>query len=171
MRNLTKIIAVVLFIGITASVSAQTPKFGHIDLQALIQVMPERAAAETQFNKFQSELEEIFGEMQKDLQTKMASFEQMGDSASEIKKSAKVAEIQDMQQRVQNYQQTAQQQLQTKQTELLKPVFDKAEVAISEVAKEKGLIYVFDIGTKVVLYKSNESMDLLPLVKTKLGIK
>ncbi|HSO86315.1 MAG TPA: OmpH family outer membrane protein [Draconibacterium sp.] len=171
MRNLTKFIAVVLFVGITASVSAQTPKFGHIDLQALIQVMPERAAAETEFNKFQGELEEIFGEMQKDLQTKMASFEQLGDSASEIKKSAKVAEIQDMQQRVQNYQQTAQQQLQTKQTELLKPVFDKAEVAISEVAKEKALIYVFDIGTKVVLYKSNESMDLLPLVKTKLGIK
>lgn len=171
MRNLTKIIAVVLFVGITAAVSAQTPKFGHIDLQALIQVMPERAAAETEFNKFQGELEEIFGEMQKDLNAKMASFEQLGDSASEIKKSAKVAEIQDMQQRVQNYQQTAQQQLQTKQTELLKPVFDKAEVAIGDVAKEKGLLYVFDIGTKVVLYKSNESMDLLPLVKTKLGIK
>jgi len=171
MRNLTKFIAVLLFVGITATVSAQTPKFGHIDLQALIQLMPERAAAETEFNKFQGELEEIFGEMQKDLQTKMASFEQLGDSASEIKKSAKVAEIQDMQQRVQNYQQTAQQQLQTKQSEVLKPVFDKAEASISEVAKEKGLIYVFDVGTKVVLYKSNESMDLLPLVKTKLGIK
>lgn len=171
MRNLTKFIAVLLFIGITASANAQTPKFGHIDLQALIQLMPERAVAETQFNKFQGELEEIFGEMQKDLQTKMASFEQLGDSASEIKKSAKVAEIQDMQQRVQNYQQTAQQQLQTKQSELLKPVFDKAEASINEVAKEKGLIYVFDIGTKVVLYKSNESMDLLPFVKTKLGIK
>jgi outer membrane protein len=171
MRNLTKIVAVVLFIGITATVSAQTPKFGHIDLQALVQLMPERAAAETQFNKFQGELEDIFGEMQKDLQTKMASFEQLGDSASEIKKSAKVAEIQDMQQRVQNYQQTAQQQLQAKQSELLKPVFDKAEKAIEEVAKEKGLLYVFDIGTKVVLYKSNDSMDLLPLVKAKLAIK
>jgi outer membrane protein len=171
MRNLTKFIAVLLFVGITATVSAQTPKFGHIDLQALIQVMPERAAAETQFNKFQGELEDIYTEMQKDLQAKMASFEQLGDSASEIKKSAKVAEIQDMQQRVQNYQQTAQQQLQAKQTELLKPVFDKAEAAIGDVAKEKGLLYVFDIGTKVVLYKSNESMDLLPLVKTKLNIK
>jgi outer membrane protein len=170
MRNLTKFVAVMLFVGITASVSAQTPKFGHIDLQALIQVMPERAAAETQFNKFQTELEEIFGEMQKDLQTKMADFQQLGDSISEIKKNAKVAEIQDMQQRVQNYQQTAQQQLQAKQTELLKPVFDKAEKAIGEVAKEKALLYVFDIGTKVVLYKSADSMDLLPLVKTKLGI-
>jgi len=170
MRNLMKFVAVVLFVGITASVNAQTPKFGHIDLQALVQVMPERAAAETQFNKFQGELEEIFGDMQKDLQAKMADFEQLGDSASEIKKNAKVAEIQDMQQRIQNYQQTAQQQLQTKQTELLKPVFDKAEKAVADVAKEKGLIYVFDIGTKVVLYKSNDSMDILPFVKTKLGI-
>jgi outer membrane protein len=170
MRNLIKIIAVFLFIGITATVSAQTPKFGHIDLQALIQVMPERAAAETQFNAFQSDLEEIFGEMQKDLQTKMGEFEKLGTDASEIKKNAKIAEIQDMQQRIQNYQQTAQGQLQQKQTEVLKPVFDKAEAAIGEVAKEKGLIYVFDIGTKVVLYKSNESMDVFPLVKTKLGI-
>jgi len=166
-----KFVAVMLFVGITASVNAQTPKFGHIDLQAVVQLMPERATAETAFNKFQGELEEIFGDMQKDLQAKMADFEQLGDSASEIKKNAKVAEIQDMQQRIQNYQQTAQQQLQAKQTELLQPVFTKAENAVSEVAKEKGLIYVFDIGPKVILYKSNESMDLLPLVKTKLGIK
>ncbi len=171
MRNLIKFIAVVLFVGMTATINAQTLKFGHIDLQALIQVMPERAAAETQFNKFQTELEDIFAEMQKDYQTKLTDFQQMGDSISEIKKNAKVAEIQDMQQRIQNYQQTAQQQLQQKQTELLKPVFDKAEKAIEEVAKEKGLIYVFDTGSKVVLYKSTESMDLLPLVKTKLGIK
>jgi outer membrane protein len=171
MRNLMKFVAVVFFIGITASVSAQTPKFGHIDLQGVVQLMPERAAAETAFNKFQGELEEIFGDMQKDLQTKMADFQQLGDSVSEIKKNAKVAEIQDMQQRIQNYQQTAQQQLQAKQTELLQPVFTKAENAVAEVAKEKGLIYVFDIGPKVILYKSNESMDILPFVKTKLGIK
>ncbi len=170
MRNLIKIIAVFLFVGITATVSAQTPKFGHIDLQALVQLMPERATAETEFNKFQSDLEEIFGEMQKDLQTKMTEFEALGDSASEIKRNAKVAEIQDMQQRIQNYQQTANAQLQQKQTELLKPVFDKAEKTIGEVAKEKGLLYVFDIGSKVVLYKSNESVDVLPLVKTKLGL-
>jgi outer membrane protein len=170
MRNLIRIIAVFLFVGITTAVSAQTPKFGHIDLQALIQVMPERASAETQFNAFQSDLEDIFGEMQKDLQTKMMEFEALGADASEIKRNAKVSEIQDMQQRIQNYQQTANAQLQQKQTELLKPVFDKAEAAIGEVAKEKGLLYVFDIGSKVVLYKSNESVDVLPLVRTKLGI-
>jgi len=65
---------------------------------------------------------------------------------------------------------SAQQQLQQKQAELLTPVFDKAEAAIEEVAKEQGLIYVFDVGPQVVLYKSNQSVDILPMVKQKLGI-
>ena len=171
MRNLIKLAAVLLFVIATASVSAQTPKFGHIDLQALVQVMPERTTAETEFNAFQTELEDILGEMQKDYQAKLAGFEQLGEDASDIKKNAKITEIQDIQQRIQNYQATAQQQLQQKQGELLQPVFTKAEEAITEVAKENGLIYVFDIGTKVVLYKSNESLDVLPLVKAKLGIQ
>ncbi len=171
MRNLMKLSAVLLLVVAAATVKAQTLKFGHIDMQALIQVMPERASAETAFNNFQTELEDVLGDMQKELQTKMSEFEKLGDAASEIKKNAKVTEIQDLQQRIQNYQVTAQQQLQQKQSELLQPVFDKAEKAIEEVAKEKGLIYVFDIGTKVVLYSSNQSIDLLPLVKAKLGIQ
>ncbi len=170
MRNLMKLTAVLLFVVTAVSVNAQQ-KFGHIDLQALIQVMPERATAETEFNTFQGELEDILGDMQKELQTKMTEFEGMGEAVSEIKKNAKITEIQDLQQRIQNYQVTAQQQLQQKQGELLQPVFDKAEKAIEEVAKEKGLMYVFDIGTKVVLYKSAQSIDVLPLVKTKLGIQ
>ncbi len=171
MRNLMKIATVVLFVATTATVGAQTLKFGHIDMQALIQVMPERATAETEFNTFQGELEDILGEMQTELQTKMGEFEKMDATVSEIKKNAKITEIQDLQQRIQNYQVTAQQQLQQKQSELLQPVFDKAEKAIADVAKENGLIYVFDIGPKVVLYQSGQSMDILPMVKTKLGIQ
>lgn len=172
MRNLIRLTAVLFFVVVTtASVNAQTLKFGHIDLQALIQVMPERANAETQFNKFQSDLEDVFGDLQKDYQQKLAELQQLGDTASEVKRNAKVTELQDLQQRMQNYQQSAQQQLQQKQSELLKPVFDKADSVIAVVAKEKGLIYVFDTSSNVVLYKSNQSIDLLPLVKAKLGIQ
>lgn len=168
MRNLIKITAVLFLVIAAVGASAQTSKFGHIDLQALIQVMPDRAKAESEFNKFQTDLEDIFGEMQKDYQTKLAELEQMGDSASEIKRNAKISELQDMQQRIQNYQQTANTQLQQKNAEIMKPIYDKAQAAIGEVAKEKGLIYVFEVNS--VLYKSTESVDLLPLVKTKLGI-
>jgi outer membrane protein len=173
MRNLMKFTAVILFFALSLSVSAQTLKFGHIDLQSLIQVMPERATAETQFNAFQDDLEEVLGEMQKDLQLKMSEFEKLGDTASEIKKNAKITEIQDIQQRIQNYQQNANQQLQQKQADLFKPILEKAQKAIEDVAKESGLIYVFDtsLGSTVVLYKSTQSIDVLPLVKTKLEIK
>lgn len=174
MRNLLKLMAVVMLTVASYTVAnAQTLKFGHIDLQALVQVMPERTAAETEFNSFQGELEEILGEMQKDYQEKLAAFEAMGEDVSEIKRNAKIGEIQDVQQRIQNYQVTAQQQIQQKQAELLSPVFDKAEKAIEEVAKEQGLIYVFDsgAGNRTILYKSNQSVDVLPLVKAKLGIQ
>lgn len=173
MRNLLKFVAVFVVLAVATSVNAQAQKFGHIDLQALIQVMPERASAETEFNKVQDEMEEILAGMQKDLQAKMGEFEKLGTDASEIKKNAKITEIQDIQQRIQNYQAAAGQQLQQKQVEVLQPVFDKAEKAIAEVAKEKDLLYVFDLseGNRNVLYKSNQSLDLLPLVKLKLGIK
>ncbi len=153
------------------STEAQNLKFGHIDLQALVQLMPERTSAETSFNSFQAELEDVLGEMQTNYQQKLKELEQLGENASEVKRNAKISELQDIQQRIQNYHVTANQQLQQKQAELLQPVFDKAENAIQEVAKEQGLLYVFDIGTKVVLYMSNQSIDILPMVKKKLGLQ
>jgi outer membrane protein len=171
MRKLIKLFALLFLVGIFSSAGAQDLKFGHIDLQALVQLMPERTTAETDFNNFQTELEEVLGEMQQNYQQKLKELEGLGEEASEVKRNAKITELQDIQQRIQNYQVTANQQLQQKQAELLQPVFDKAEKAIEEVAKEQGLVYVFDIGTRVVLYKSNQSMDLLPLVKQKLGLQ
>jgi len=173
MRNLSKILVAAIIIFIAGYANAQTPKFGHIDLQGLIQVMPERATAEADFNKFQGELEGLLGNMQKELQTLFDEYQKLGADASEIVKNAKAQDIQDKQTRIQNFQATAQQQLNQKQTELLKPVFDKAKGAIETVAKEKGLVYVFDVSGELgtVLYKSNESLDILPLVKAKLAIQ
>jgi outer membrane protein len=53
----------------------------------------------------------------------------------------------------------------------MQPIFEKADSAIAEVAKENNLVYVFDISSRVVLYQSNQSVDVLPLVKKKMGIE
>ena len=171
MNNLTKFFALIFLMMASAIVNAQTLKFGHIDLQALIQVMPERATMETEFNNFQKDLEDVLMEMQQNYQAKLKELEQLGKDASEIKRNAKISELQDMQQRIQNYQESGQQQVQQKYQELLKPLFDKANAAIGEIAKEQELMYVFETGSNVVLYKSNLSIDVLPLVKKKLGIE
>ncbi|MBN2636743.1 MAG: OmpH family outer membrane protein [Prolixibacteraceae bacterium] len=169
MRNLIRFTAVLLMVVATATVNAQTLKFGHIDLQALIQVMPERATAEAEFNTYQAEIEEVFGELNTNLTTLMQEFESMGAEVSEIKRDAKVTEITELQQRIRNYEVSAQQQLQQKQNDLMQPIYTKAQTAIEEIGKEQGLIYVFEVNS--LLYSSNQSVDILPMVKQKLGIQ
>lgn len=149
----------------------QAPKFGHIDLQALIQVMPERAAAEKQFTDYQKGLENDLAAMQKEFQAKYVEYSAKKDSLSETLRKMKEEDLNAMNERIQTFQSTAQQQLQTKYQELLKPVIEKANKAVKEVGAEKMLLYVFDLSTRSILYNSKESLDLLPLVKVKLGIK
>ncbi len=50
------------------------------------------------------------------------------------------------------------------------PILKKAEDAIKQVAKENNYSYVFDMGTGAVIY-AQDSDDLMPLVKKKLGLK
>jgi outer membrane protein len=171
MRKFTPFFVVILSVIFATAGNAQTLKFGHIDLQAVIQVMPERDSTETEFTKFQTDLEDILGEMQKDYQAKLQELEQMGQEVSELKRNAKISELQNLNERIQGFQQNAQQQIQQKYQELLNPLYEKAMGAIDEVAKAQELLYVFETGSNVVLYKSNQSMDLFPLVKQKLGIE
>ncbi len=172
MRNFSKIIALLSFVLIAGSAIGQEGKFGHIDLQALIQVMPERTQAEAAYTKEVEELEQQFGTMQTELETKYNEYIQRRDSLSEIVRSAREADIQDLQQRIQTFQTIAQQQLQQKQNEMLRPIFEKAQKAVSDVGRERGLIYIFDVSGELgtVLYRSPESVDVMPLVKQKLNI-
>jgi outer membrane protein len=172
MRNTLKIFAVATLVMI-AGITQGQEKFGHVNLQALIQLMPEKATAETEYNKQAKDLENMLTDMQKELETKYTDYLTKRDSLSDIVRKAKETDLQDLQAKIQNFNQVAQQQLGQKQNDMLKPIFDKAQKAIGEVAKEKGLIFVFDVSGELgtVLYHSNESLDLLPLAKTKLGIK
>lgn len=173
MKNSIKIFFLTLFIIFSGNIGAQEAKFGHIDLQALIQLMPEKATAETEYNKQAKELEDQLTTMQKELETKFREYQAKRDSVSELVRAAKETDLNDLNQKIQNFSQLAQQQLQQKQAEMLKPIFEKAQKSVADVAKEKGLIYVFDVSGEIgtVLYHSNESVDVLPLAKTKLGIK
>ena len=67
------------------------------------------------------------------------------------------------------YQQEIQTNLSTKSEELLKPIRDKINKAIEDVANEGGYTYIFDMSIGVLLY-ADESTDVSAQVKTKLGI-
>jgi len=171
MKSVFKICVLGILMFSAGFAKAQAPKFGHIDMQALYQVMPERTVGENKLQAFTKGLEDDLMTMQKDAQAKYAEYLSKRDSMSETIRNVKNEEINAMSERIQTYQQNAQQQIQDKQAEIFKPMLDKADKAVKAVGAEKGLVYVFDMSSRVILYNSKESVDILPFVKTKLGIQ
>jgi|ERR1035437_6706959 outer membrane protein len=169
MRNFFKVIVFcsVLFAG---GLSAQTLKFGHVELQTLIQAMPENLTARANFEKVQASLEAQSAAMQKEAQEKYKEFIALSQTkdANEALVKAKQDEVQSIQERIQTFNQTAEESLRKEQDKQFQPVIEKARKAISDVAKEQGLIYVFEANN--LYYHSEQSIDLTPLVKAKLGI-
>lgn len=146
-------------------------KFGHITSEQLLQAMPEYDSAQAQVQKLRQQYDDEIERIQVEINKKIEEYNQGEATMSDLIKEAKASEIQEMQSRLQNFAQTAQQDLQQQSMKLIQPVMDKARQAISEVAKEKGLLYVFDLSQGNPVYTAPESLDLLPLVKTKLGLQ
>ncbi len=168
MKNFFKICLVAALLVSANLVQAQTLKFAHINTQELIPSMPEYIAAEKEVETQAKGLEQQLTAMQNEFQTKMQEYQEGMESLTDIVRQAKEEDLMNLQQRIQTFNQSASQKIQQKQAELVQPIIEKANKAIEAVAKEQGVLYVFDTNT--LLYKSNQSIDLLPLVKTKLGM-
>jgi outer membrane protein len=172
MKRITVIISVIFFICLLGTTNAQVKqKFGHIDSNELLTLMPERETAKTTIENHAKQLEEQLVNMQKELELKYNEYIEKQAEYSELVKKTKEEEITSMQKRMQDFQTTAQTDLQKKEMELLQPIIDKAKKAIEDVAKEKGYSYIFDIGSGSLLYWPEDADNILPFVKEKLGIK
>lgn len=145
-------------------------KVAHINSQLLIEAMPEAKTAQTKIQAYADTLDRDFKSMQDELQTQAKELDAKAPTMSPNMIEMKQKQLQDMQRNIQAFQQSASQQIEQKQSQMMKPVVDKAKKAIEDVAKEKGYAYVIDTfqGTLLV---SPTGDDILPMVKTKLGIK
>ena len=172
MRHFLSVITISLLLFVGASASAQTLKFGHIDFQALITAMPERDVAQKAMAKMQTDLESQLSVMQKEYQTKGQEYVALvkQPNVTDAIRQAKEADIQSLQERITTFQQQAQENLQKEESKQFQPVVEKARKAIGEVAKEQGMLYVFEVNS-VLYFNTAQSTDMMPLVKTKLGLK
>jgi outer membrane protein len=153
---------------LTLSTIAQN-KFGHIDSQELLMLMPERKKAETDVQEFAKSLESQLGSMTAEYQQSVQEYQANEATYTDLVKQDKEAEINGLQQRIQAFQQNAQQSLQAKEQELLEPILSKARKAIKDVATEGGYTYIFDKSIGSILY-AKESENIIDLVKKKLKL-
>ena len=170
-----KKIALMLAFGLMTTASAFAAneaglKLGYVNSQELLSVMPEMAKADGDLKAFAKQYQDQLETMGKEFEKKGTEYQATNKAMSDAVRTVKEKELQDLETRIREYQTSAQEKIAKKKEDLYKPILEKADKAIKDVAKEKGYSYVFDASGGNLLY-ANEGDNLLPVVKTKLGIK
>lgn len=161
-----------IFVLLTSAAFAQPNlKIGHINSQELLQLMPESDSAQLKLEKAAKDLQDQLEAMQVEFNDKYQTYVKQRDTYSELIRQTKEADLQQMNQRIQQFQANAEQEIQKQRADIFKPVLDKANAAIAEVGKENGFTYIIDLSTGAFIYHSENSIDILPLVKLKLKLK
>ena len=171
MKNLVKLIIIALFLFSGTTVNAQNYKFGHINSQELLSIMPERDSAEAKIQLYAKKLESQLEIMNVEYNNKLNDYVENRDNLAPLVKQTKEQELNEIQKRIQDFTANAEQELQQQNAQLIQPIILKAEKAIKDVAKENGFTYIFDLSRGSVIYFSEQSEDILPLVKKKLGLE
>ena len=171
MKNLLKLLVLTLFLFSGTAVNAQNFKFGHINSQELLSIMPEKDSAEAIIQKYAMDLEGELEIMNVEYRNKLNDYLEKQDNLTPLVKQTKEQELNEFSSRIQDFTNNAQQELQKQEAQLIQPIIMKAEKAIKDVAKENGFTYIFDLSRGAVIYFSEQSIDILPLVKKKLGLE
>ncbi|HPW78933.1 MAG: Outer membrane protein (OmpH-like) [Bacteroidetes bacterium ADurb.Bin037] len=165
------VIVLILSLCVAGTTIAQNLKFGHINSQELIGLMPERDSALIKLQNYTNEVEETITEMQQEYQTKYNTYQQRQATWTAAVLEAKQRELIEIQQRLEQFSQGAQQEYQQMQQILFAPVFQKANEAIAKIAKDNGFTFIFDLSAGGLVYFDEQiSINILPMAKSELGI-
>lgn len=160
-----KIFLLVALVASTISF-AQT---GYVDAEFLLSKMPEVSAAEKQLENFTTNLQTEISKAESNANLRFQSLQKEAQSPdiTEARKQEIVKEAQQLEGSLNTEKQGAELKLKMRQNELMQPIYDKLNVAISKVAKEKGFKIILAVGS--VLF-AEESVNITEAVKTDLGL-
>jgi outer membrane protein len=138
----------------------------------LITDMPETKIADTELEAYQKVLvakgEEMAARFQ-EVYTAFVKDVQSGEVTPE-QQQQRQEQLQKQQQEILNYEQEVTKKLSEKREELLEPVLEKAGNIIRDVAQEKGIAGVFDTSVFNSVLFGDNSFDMEPLVRNRMGL-
>jgi outer membrane protein len=163
-----KKIFLLLTAGLLFAMSVQAQKLGFINTADLMEAMPEYNKAIDELKAYQKTFQDQGQAMIKEYQSKIEAYQKEEATMTDVIKEIKQKEIGDLQNRLQDLNDSMGEKMDAKQKELMQPIMDKARKAIEAVGKENGYQYIYDAAG--LLY-AQDSDNVLPLVKAKLGLK
>jgi outer membrane protein len=171
MKHTVKIILGLALITCMGLGSANAQKFAYVDFQELMQMMPEYKKANTEMETYSKGLQDQLKTMSDELEKKYAQYQANEAKWSQLIRDDRQKELRDLQTRIQTFQETASEDARKKETELLKPIIEKAKTTIAAVAKDGGYTYVFDSSPGTPLLYKPDGDNIMAAIKKKLNIQ
>lgn len=150
--------------------TASAQKYGHLNFGNLVASLPETEAADSELEAYQKQLNADLEKKTKDWQAKAETFvkDVQGGNLAPLKQQEREQALEQERNTIMADQQSIGQKVQKKRQELLKPIVEKVESAIKEVAKENGYTMIFDTSTFNAILFAQDSDDVFDMVKAKL---
>ncbi len=167
MKNLKTLLLIAVFtLGVGV---ANAQKIGHVNLNRVIANMPESRALQAEIAKISKTYKDDIDGMGKKFEAKYKRYSAEQATQTDTVNKQRAEEIQGERNKIVQAEQAAVQDIQEKQQTKLIPILQKAEKAINDIAKEKGLSYILDAsGGKGVLVANG--VDIYDAAKAKLGL-
>lgn len=161
----------VLFFSLLMMAGVSGQKMGYINSQEIIAALPEVKQANSDIDVMKSMFQKKGEDMVKALQLKYQEFQkkQANGELAPVEADKQAAFIKEEEGKIAEFEKSSQQKIYEKSEELLKPIQDKVNKAIKDVATENGYLYIFDTSAGLLLYM-DPAADATKLVKAKLGI-
>ena len=151
--------------------TANAQKFGHVNSQEIIQVMPEFTKARTDIEALTKQYEADLKSMQDELQKKSEAYEKEQATLPANIKQRREQELQEMYQKIQQSYEDNRQALAKEQSEKMQAITTKVLDAIKAVGQAGGYVYIMDLSGGIPYISTTLSTDVTPQVKAKLGLK
>lgn len=153
-----------------APLSIFAQKFGHIDSQALISSLPEAIRVQGELEALGKQYEAELTSMQNELQRKAEEYEKTRSTMNATKQAETEQSLQEMYNKIQQAASDNQQAFNKAQQEKLGPILDRVRVAIENVAKKGGYIYIMEQSAGQPIYVNTTlSTDITSEVKAELS--
>ena len=151
--------------------TATAQKFGHVNSQEIIQVMPEFTKARADIEALTKQYEADLKQMQEELQKKSEAYEKEQATLPANIKQRRETELQEIYQKIQQSYQDNQQALAKEQNEKMQAITTKVLDAIKAVGQAGNYVYIMDLAAGIPYISTTLSTDVTADVKAKLGLK
>ncbi len=148
---------------------ADAQKIGYLNTSDLLKVMPEVKRADSLLTAFATEAQSIYDGYLREYNNLLNDYTANAKTWSDIKVETVETDLGNMQIRLNDFEAKSNDKLAARKQELYTPILDNIQAKVKEVGAEGKFTTILDASA--MLYIGADCVDVMPLMKKKLGIQ